>query len=142
MCVAVLGGQPIFKSTWVQQAVSGYTSFREVQISTQYNASYNCYNGVTYSDNPSNPSIALSQWITTGYYASDTFRPLMRWENLSSIIPANALVQSAFIQLYVMQWNYVGQCPININYLTKDWSSNPEDVLGQCYRIGWVNSDK
>ena len=34
-----------------------------------------------------------------------------------------------------------GGCPINIDFLNKNWSYKPTDVLNSCHRIGWTNSD-
>jgi hypothetical protein len=55
-----------------KEGVGGYASCREVSISTQYIASYNCMNGVTYAHVPDTGHNLIGSFMTTGVYSGAT----------------------------------------------------------------------
>ena len=138
-----VGSTPISFTRTLKQGEGGYSSFHEVSVTNQYIASWNCNNGVTYADAPYGGQYNnIGSWIALFNSASLISRPLFRWDNLAASISANAIVQSASVQLKVQQWAMLGQCPVSVDVVTRAWSYNPLDVAGTCYRVGWTNSDK
>lgn len=125
----------------VGRKMQGYQGFREVVISTQYIADWNCQNGVTYSDVPT-PYNTIADWMTIKNANNEVFRSLVRFDQLGSQLPAGAVIVHAALTANVQFWGSASGCPITGYYLSKNWSWDQTDVAGQCNRIGWANSDK
>ena len=123
-----------------KQDVNGYTDTREAEISTQYIDSWNCFNGVTYTHLPTTGYHTINGWMSTGFYTDAQFRPLVRWDNLNSLVPSSATVVSASMTVRVQQWSNPGGCPVTALFLTRNWSYDLTEVIG-CHNIGWTDSD-
>ena len=71
----------------IQQGRNGYSSTREVSISTQYIDTWNLMNGITYGQTATQYTY-LNGAMTVQDRANEEFRSLLRFDSLGSIVPA------------------------------------------------------
>lgn len=93
-----------------------YNSSYQTEISTQYNASYNYFNGMSYYSQNAGPSFIISDKFDS---QNTSFRLLLKFDDIHKFVPQGTSIVQSGIQLTFTNWNNAGS--VDACVMTKPW---------------------